>query len=143
MAVTVTNAAPSMTVSDTVAHSHLVQPYMFGGYGVPGTAVVASPKDFLAGKRVRVCKLTLSGTYATGGFALTAANYGLKEIHGLLVFVNSTSVTVPLSAGTMPALDISVSTSAPTVRLYTDTATEFANATSVTNFAFYAVLFGC
>jgi hypothetical protein len=142
MAVTVTKAAPSLTISDTVAHSHLVTPYVFGAYGVPGAAVVASPTDFLAGKRVRVCKITLSGTYATGGFALAAADYGLKEIHALLVLCNSTSTSVPISGGTMPALDISASTSAPTVRLYTDTATELANATSVTNFVWYAVIVG-
>lgn len=139
MAVTVTKAAPATSLSSVAG----VTRTLTGSYGVSGSAVVVDPGDqFIQNKRVKVAKLTLSGTYATGGFALAAADYGLAEIHALLVIATSTSSSVPVSAGSIPALDISSSLSAPTVRLYTDTATELANTTSVTNFVIHAVLIG-
>ena len=139
MAVTVTKAAPGTSLSSVSGFTRNIS----GAYGVSGSAITTDPGDqFLANKRIKVVKLSLSGTYATGGFALAAADYGLAEIHSLFVIANSTSTTVPVSAGTTPALDVSVSLSAPTVRLYTDTATELANATSVTNFVYNVVIAG-
>ena len=139
MAVTVTKAAPATALSSVAGFTRTLS----GSYGVTGSAITADPGDqFIQNKRVKVVKWTLSGTYITGGFALAASDYGLAEIHHLLVIANSTSSTVPVSAGTIPALDVSSSFSAPTVRLYTDTATELTNATSVTNFVFNLVIIG-
>lgn len=127
MAVTVTNAAPSTSIDRT----------FLGSYGPSGTAVTAHVSDPFANKRVRIGKLTLSGTYATNGFALTPADYGLKEIHGLAVVCDTNAGS---GGGAIPRL--TTAGASPTVKLYSATSTELTNTTSVTNFVYTVLLIG-
>lgn len=125
MAVTVTKAAPASTLHRR--HG--------GGLGARGSDVyIAAPNA--QGEKVRTAKLTLSGTYATNGFALTPADYGLKEIYGLAVLADGTS-----GGAAVPFL--STTGASPIVKLVTDNVpTELANATSVANHVFTVQLYG-
>lgn len=125
MAVTVTEAAPP-----TATNRHWT-----GTEGARGSDVYIMAPDS-RGERNRVTKLTLSGTYATGGFALTPADFGLKEIRGMAVIADGTSGGVAVPA-------LTTTGASPNVKLYTDNAqTELANTTSVANFCFLVILNG-
>ena len=126
MAVTVTNANPSGSTDKS----------LMGSYGPLSGGVSVAVSDVAKGKRVRVAKLNLSGTYATNGFALTPSAYGLKEIHSLAVIADGTS-----GAAATPYL--STTGGSPIVKLVTDNVpTELANTTAVTNFSYTVLLIG-
>lgn len=127
MAVTVTKAAPASTVS----------PIVVGSYGkLDSDTYLTVGSEAFAAKRVKASKLTLSSTYATNGFALTPADYGLKEIHQLLVICDGTS-----GGAAVPYL--STTGASPIVKLVTDNVpTELANATSVANHTYTVLLVG-
>lgn len=124
MAVTVTKAAPATTV----------KPHWVGSFGKLGTDVyIDAPSQRNA--FVRVTQLTLSGTYVTGGFALTPSDYGLKEIHGMAVICDGSSGGVAFPNLLTPG-------TSPTVKLVTDAAgTEYGNG-SATVQVFTAILYG-
>lgn len=126
MAVTVTKASPA---SEN-------QMYI-GAYGRSGSAThVAVNHQFAANKRLMLTRLNLSGTYITNGFALTPSDYGLKEIHGLLVVADGNSGTPAQWSLTAPG-------SSPVIKMIVDQAgTELANATSMTSCNAYVILLG-
>src|SRR5574340_919281 len=123
MAVTVTKAAPSTSLRRSYA----------GAYGPSGPSSNFNNvgNTAIANKRIRCTKLTLSGTYATGGFALTPSDYGLKEIHEIFVCCDTNS-----SNGAGAVIRLTTTGSSPNVKLYSDTSTELANTTSVANFVY-------
>lgn len=127
MAVTVTNANPSTTVKRM----------FMGSYGPLTNGVSVDPgADFVQKHRLRVTKLTLSGTYATNGFAITPSAYGLKNIYGILTINDGNS-------GGAAVLHLSTTGGSPIIKLVTDNVpTELANATSVTNHAYTVILVG-
>src|SRR4051812_11003229 len=124
MAVTVTKAAPSLSIDKIY----------IGSYGISDSAVSASVNaEAVANKRTRATKWTLSGTYVTGGFAIVPSDYGLKEIQGICVIGDTASTS---GAGAVPRL--TTTGSSPIVKLFMDTSTEFTSGGSVTSFV-YAV----
>lgn len=124
MAVTVTAAAPANTV----------KPHWVGSYGKLGSdAYINAPS--VRNAIVRVSQLTLSGTYATGGFALDPTKFGLKEIHGMAVICDGTSGGTAFPKLTAPG-------ASPVIVMVTDGAsTELANTTATVE-VFTAILFG-
>ena len=78
-------------------------------------------------ERVSRRTLTLSGTYATGGFAITAADFGISDIDWVKVhgpaYTGSSTIAFPIwdSANSK-------------IILYTATGTEFTNTGSVANY---------
>lgn len=129
MAVTVTKAAPSGSID----------PLYAGSFGAVGSSnFINVNNEAFARKRVRLCRLTLSGTYATGGFALTPSDYGLREIHGLAVVCDKNSTS---GAGAVPQL--TTTGGSPNVKLYVDDVpTELTNATSVANWRYVLLIVG-
>lgn len=127
MAVTVTSAAPSTSIDRLYA----------GSYGPSGASKTFDVSHPFANKRVRLVKLTLSSTYVTGGFALTPANYGLSEIHGLAVVCDTNAAS---GGAAVPRL--TTTGASPVVKLYKATNTEFDNAGSTANFVFTVLLIG-
>lgn len=128
MAVTATAAAPASTIPTAVA----------GSRGVNGTDAYANADGIAENKRSRLTQLTLSGTYATGGFALVPANFGLSVISAILLVCDDGTHS---GAAAVPVL--ATSGASPVVKLVTDnTAAELANATAVTNFRYTVILIG-
>lgn len=127
MTVGVAIAAPPATVS----------PLYAGSYGASGAAKTVHVSDPFANKRVRLTQLTLSSTYVTGGFALTPADYGLKEIHGLAVVCDTNSAS---GAAAVPRL--TTTGASPVVKLYKATNTEFDSAGNTANFVYTVLLIG-
>lgn len=114
MAVTVTSANPATTV----------KPFVQGAYGALAAGASVDITGVQLAKRAKVTKLTLSGTYATNGFALVPSAYGLKEIHAMLVVADGNSGAPYVPQLTAPG-------ASPVVKLVTDAVpTELTNTTA-------------
>lgn len=138
MAVTVTNAAPPTALGARAEDGNALASAFVSPYGAPANCVVHDVTGNLAHKgRVKVTELQLSGTYITGGFTLTPSAYGLKEINSLAVICDGSAGTA--AAGT---LLLTTAGESPVVKMFTATATELTNATSVTNNVFDVILVG-
>jgi hypothetical protein len=139
MAVTVTNAAAPTALNAQSNNTNGKSPWTGSGYGAVANAVYQPIQGGVAvSKRLVLTKITLSSTYATGGFALVPSAYGLKSIDGLAIVCDPGSTS---GGAAVPSL--TTAGESPIVKLVTDNAgTELANATSVASHGFVVLLAG-
>jgi len=128
---------------DTAAQKYVQQAGLGSGYGAPTTSVAVDLK-WPGNKRAKLTKLTATGTYSTGGDAVTASDVGLSEIHAaFLVDAALTNVTPVIdataSSGT-PAFLVSAGVS--TKIQYFDDGVETAAGATLTGDSFHVVLVG-
>src|SRR5579859_7403454 len=139
MAVTVTNAAPPTALNARAEDGNTLASAWVGNYGAPANCVVLDVTGHIANKgRIKVTELQLSGTYATGGFALTPSAYGLKEINSLAVICDASA-----TSGAVAVPSLATAGESPIVKLVvSNSLAELANTTSVASMNFDVILVG-
>ena len=149
MAVTWTPSAPHVTAVKEVQQAGLGSG--FGNYGTMplanGAARTADTFEVLkwpGNKRAVLTKLTASGTYTTGGDAITPSAFGLKEIHAAFIVASATANVLPVVDGQntagVPTI-ITTTSTAPKVK-YFDDGVEASAGVTLTGDVFHVILVG-
>lgn len=138
MAVTWAASAPHADAVKVVQQAGLGS-----GYGPSGSAVFSVLK-WAGAKRAVLTKLTATGTYTTGGDAITPSTFGLKEVFAaFLVAVPTTNVKPSINgqdtAG-VPTVLCTTST-APKIQ-YFDAGVEASAGVTLTGDVFHIILVG-
>jgi hypothetical protein len=98
-----------------------------GPYGPISGQNYHTISDVFGNKRAVVAQINFSGTYVTGGFAITPATWGLVEIHDMFLITDGAGVSSALPG--IPTL--STTGASPNVKIWTAIFGELANATSL------------
>lgn len=138
MAVTWAASAPHATAQKEVQKSGLGS-----GYGASDSSVFI-PLKWPGNKRAVLTKLTATGTYSTGGDAITPSTFGLKEIFAAFIVSSATAnvrpnINADVAQGTPVVL--TTTSTAPKIQ-YFDVDTETAAGGTLTGDVFHVVLVG-
>lgn len=138
MAVTWTASAPHATAIKEVQQAGLGS-----GYGASGASVFEVLK-WPGNKRAVLVKYTASGTYTTGGDAITPETVGLREVHAAFLVASATANVLPVVDGQdtagVPTVLVTTPT-APTIK-YFDDGVEASAGVTLTGDAFHVILVG-
>lgn len=138
MAVTWAAAAPHADAIKVVQQAGIGS-----GYGASGASVFEVLK-WPGNKRAILTKLTATGTYTTGGDAITPATFGLAEVHAAFIVDSAgTNVQPSINSGAAQGTPvINVATPGTPKVQYFDIGVETAAGGTLTADVFHVILVG-
>lgn len=135
MAVTWAASAPHGTAVKEVQKAGIGS-----GYGLSGASTYEVLK-WPGNKRAVLTKLTATGTYTTGGDAITPATFGLREVQAAFVVSSPTTNVVSTNKGNAVLTVDCGTTTSPKVKLVAN-GSDVSAATTVTDYVAHVILVG-
>ena len=128
---------------DPAAVKYVQQAGIGSGFGASNGSVIEVLK-WPGHKRAYLTKLTATGTYSTGGDAITPASVGLAEIHAAFIVDGAvTGVTPAIDATAASGTPAFLTTAGSTPKIqYFDDGVETAAGATLTGDAFHVILVG-